>query len=113
DDTVIQEGEGHSPLVVGGWARLSVLLKNRGQTNNYLNSAIRLWKHATGNGTNTGNAYLLLSSLDLHEVTREAVYFDYARKSAESLLGQQVKSGRLEGAFGNYGEVTAAGLASF
>ena len=30
DDPVIQPGEGNSPLVIGGWARLSVLLAERG-----------------------------------------------------------------------------------
>ena len=113
DDPVIQPGEGNSPLVIGGWARLSVLLEQRHRTNNYLSAAIRLWNHATNGGTNAGSPYLLLSTLELHAVTGQAAYLDYARRSVETLLAQQTKTGRLEGAFGNYGEGTAASLASF
>ena len=113
DDPVIQPGEGHSPLVVGAWARLSVLLKRHGRTNDYLRTSLQLWNHATSGGTNVGSPYLLLSALDLHSVTGEPAYRDYARRSAESLLASQVKTGRRAGAFGNYGEATAASLASF
>ncbi len=113
DDPVVQEGEGNSPLVIGGWARLSALLDKRGRTNGYLAASLRLWKHATGGGTNVGSPYLLLSALELHSVTGQAVYREYARRSAESLLGQQRKTGWSEGAFGSYGETTAAALASF
>src|ERR1044071_3552933 len=113
DDPVVQSGEGNSPLVIGAWARLSMLLRERGRTNDYLNAAVRLWEHATKGGTNAGSPYLLLSSLELYAVTQEISYLDYARRTAESLFTQQTKAGGLEGAFGNYGEAAAAGLASF
>ena len=113
DDPIIQPGEGNSPLVIGAWARLSDVLRHRGQTNDYLNAAIRLWNHATSGGSKVGSPYLLLSALDLHAVTHEPLYLQYVRRTAESLLSQQTKTGRLEGAFGNYGEGTAAALASF
>ncbi len=113
DDPVIQAGEGNSPLVIGGWARLSALLEQRGRTNGYLNCALRLWQHTTNGGTNVGSAYLLLSALDLHAVTDQPAYLDYARRTAGQLLATQAKTGRLQGAFGNYGESTAAALASY
>jgi hypothetical protein len=113
DDPVIQAGEGNSPLVVGAWARLSKILQHRGKTNDYLERAIKLWNHATKNGQSTGSPYLLLSSMDLHTVTGKSDYLDYARRAAESLLAQQTRTGRLNGAFGNFGETTAAALASF
>jgi len=113
DDPVIQAGEGNSPLVIGGWARLGALLDQRGRTNAYQDGALRLWNHATGGGTNVGSAYLLVSALDLHAVTGQAAYLDYARRSAAALLAQHTKDGPRRGAFGSYGETTAAALASF
>ena len=113
DDPVIQEGEGNSPLVIGAWARLSALREKGGRTNNYLAAALRLWNHATNGGTNAGSPYLLLSALDLHAVTGDQAYLDYARRSVNALLAQQTTTGRLQGAFGNYGEGVAASLASF
>jgi hypothetical protein len=113
DDPVIQPGEGSSPLVVGGWARLSVLLHHRGVTNDYLDHAVRLWNHASKQGTQVGSPHLLLSALEMHRVTGEAAYLDYARRSAESLLSQQVTNGNHRGAFGAYGELSAGALASF
>jgi len=50
DDPVIQEGEGSSPLVIGGWARLSVLLNERGVQNDYLQRAVRLEPRHRGGG---------------------------------------------------------------
>jgi len=113
DDPVVQPGEGNSPLVIGAWARLSANMRQSGRTNDYLRAAVRLWNHATSGGSNAGSPYLLLSSLELHAATREPSYLQYAHRTAESLLSQQTKTGRLEGAFGNYGEGTAASLASF
>src|SRR5207249_9378968 len=98
---------------IGGWARLSALLAQRGRTNDYLAAAFRLWNHASNGGTNVGSPYLLLSALDLHAVTGETAYLDYARRSVDALLAQQAKTGRLQGAFGSYGEAAAASLASF
>jgi len=136
DDPVIQPGEGNSPFLIGGWARLSVLLKQRGVTNDYLDRAVRLWKHATmvdgGKlmvdrreknsappstinpqlSTSLGSPHLLLSALEMHRVTGEATYLDYARHSVGSLLSQQVTNGNRRGAFGDYGELSAGALAS-
>jgi hypothetical protein len=113
DDPVIQPGEGNSPLVIGGWARLSSLLSQRGISNDFLSHALRLWDYATKKGTVVGSPHLLLSALELHSATCEQAYLDYARRSVESLLAQQGTSGRLRGAFGNYGELTAGALAQF
>jgi len=113
DDPIIQAGEGNSPLVIGGWARLSALLDKRGARNEYLKAAVRLWNHATKGGTNVGNPYLLLSALELHSVTGQEEYLEYAHRSVGVLLAQQITTGQLQGAFGNYGESIAASLASF
>ena len=113
DDPVVQAGEGSSPLVIGAWARLSLLLNQRGRTNGCLDAALRLWDYSTKGGTNVGSPYLLLSALELHAVTRQSAYLDAARRGAEGLLSQQANRGRLRGAFGTFGETTAAALASF
>ena len=113
DDPVIQPGEGNSPLMIGGWARLSVLLRSRGETNDYLARAVRLWNHASKDGTQLGSPHLLLSALEMHRATSEAAYLDYARRSAESLLAQRITNGVHRGAFGEYGELSAGALASF
>jgi len=113
DDPVIQAGEGHSPLAIGGWARLSVLLKERGIENDYLERAVRLWNHATKEGTEVGGGHLLMSAAELHNVTGEQKYLDAARRCAESILAAQKDSGRHEGAFGSFGEVDAGALAFF
>ena len=111
DDPVIQPGEGHSPLAIGGWARLSVLLKRRGIENDYLERAVRLWQHATNDGASIAGGHLLLSAVELHAVTGEAQYLDAARRCAEAILSSQRETGRLRGAFGSYGEVDAGALA--
>jgi hypothetical protein len=113
DDPVVQVGEGNSPLVIAAWARLSALLSQRGRTNDFLKAAVRLWDYTTKGGTNVGSGYLLLSALELHAVTGQSNYVEYARRSVESLLAQQVSGGPLQGAFGSYGESSAAALASF
>jgi hypothetical protein len=113
DDPVIQPGEGNSPFLIGGWARLSALLNQRGVTNDYLERAVRLWQHASKAGTQLSSPHLLLSALEMHRITGEATYLDYARGSVESLLSQQVTNGIRRGAFGDYGELSAGALASF
>jgi endoglucanase len=113
DDPIVQPGEGNSPWVIGGWARLSVLLGQRGMTNDYLERAVRLWKHATKDGAQTGGPHLLFSTLELHTVTSNSAYLDFARRSVSDLLAQQIQTGPLRGAFGNYGELNAAALAQF
>lgn len=113
DDPVIQPGEGNSPLMIGGWARLAVLLKARGVTNDYLPRAVRLWNHASQGGTQVGSPHLLLSALEMHRATGLAAYLDYARRSVTNLLAQQISQGFHRGAFGDYGELSAGALASF
>ena len=125
DDPVIAPGEGHSPLVIGAWARLSAMLKEParrspfagegggGIKNDYLERALRLFDHATGGAAQTTSPHLLLSALELYAVTRQERYLDFARRSAEAILATQTTSGRMRGAFGSYGEVSAAALAQF
>lgn len=113
DDPVIQPGAGNSPLVIGAWARLCTLPDQRGVKSNYLDPARRLWNHASKNGTQLGSPHLLMSALEMHNATTDASFLDYARRSVESLLAQQVKQGRMRGAFGSYGELTAGALAQF
>ena len=113
DDPVIETGEGNSPLVIGAWARLSSLLNQRSRTNAYLEAALRLWSYSTTGKTNWGSPHLLLSALELHAATGQPAYVDAARRCAESLLTQQATAGRLHGAFGTFGELTAGALASF
>jgi hypothetical protein len=113
DDPIIQPGEGNSPLMIAGWSRLSVLLKQRGVTNDYLDRAVRLWNHASKSGTPVGSPHLLLSALEMHRVTGEAAYLSYAQRCVENLIAQQMTNGVRHGAFGDYGELIAGGLASF
>lgn len=113
DDPVIQPGEGNGPLAIGGWARLSARLDHGGITNDYLARAERLWDHATKNGAEVKHPYLLLSAIELHQVTGKLGYLDGARRGVEVLLSQQTTNGPLRGAFGSYGDSTAAALAQF
>ena len=113
DDPIITPGEGRSPLAIGGWARLSVLLQERGVENDYLDRARQLWDHATNSGTAVGGGHLLVSAVELHAVTGEQRYLDAARTCAEGILASQGQAGRLAGAFGSYGEVDAGALAFF
>jgi hypothetical protein len=113
DDPVIAAGEGRSPLAIGGWARLSVLLKGKGIENDYLERAVRLWNHATKEGTEVGGGDLLMSAVELHAVTGEQKYLEAAQRCAEAILKSQKDSGRHQGAFGSFGEVDAGALAFF
>jgi hypothetical protein len=113
DDPVIEPGEGHSPLVIGAWARLSAMLRKSAVKNDYLERAIRLFNHATAGAAETTSPHLLLSALELHDVTGDQRYLEFARRSAEATLATQTTSGRMRGAFGTYGEVSAAALAVF
>src|SRR5207247_5317382 len=60
-----------------------------------------------------GSPHLLLAAVDLHRLTGEQSYLDYARKSAATLMAAQTRSGRHKGAWGESGEITAGALASF
>lgn len=113
DDPVFTPGEGNSPLAIGAWARLAALLAEKGAKTKYLDHAERLWNHATKRGTQVASPHLLLSALEMHRATGQQTYLDAARRGAEELLRQQTTAGRMRGAFGTYGAVTAAALAQF
>ena len=113
DDPVIAPGEGQSPLAIGAWARLSAMLADRAIPNDYLERAIRLFDHVAAGGGPSASPHLLISALELHAVTGDRRYAEFARRSAEAILATQVTAGRLRGAFGSYGEVSAAALALF
>jgi len=72
-----------------------------GERNDYLERATRLWKHASKGGTQTASPHLLLSSLEMHRVTQQSPYFDFAQSSVTSLLSQQATNGIHHGAFGD------------
>lgn len=115
DDPVIdpEKKEGSSPLVIGAWARMSQMLNRRGVKNDYLDRAVRLLDHASNGMVPDGSPHLLLSALDMYEVTGEKRYFDYARGNVEKILDSQAVGGRMRGAFGSFGDWNAAAVASF
>jgi hypothetical protein len=113
DDPVIDPGEGSSPLMIGGWARLSTLLSERGIETGYMDHAVRYWSYVTAGGTKAHGPHLMLSSLDMYEATDEERYLDFAKQSVEVMLESQVTEGRRKGAFGVYGEHAAGALATF
>jgi hypothetical protein len=115
DDPIINnaDGEGSSPLAIGAWARMSEILKKRNIENDYLDTAARYFDHLTKGGTETGSPHVMLSSMDMHTVTGEQRYLDFARASVENILDGQVVTGRLKGAFGDFGEWNAAAIAVF
>ncbi|MBI5092188.1 MAG: glycoside hydrolase family 9 protein [Candidatus Hydrogenedentes bacterium] len=113
DDPIVQAGgEGNSPLAIGGWARLSVLLVACGIENDYLARAVKAWDHVTSAGGAEGAPLMLISAVDLYSVTREDRYLAFARRSVEALLGT-AKDGALPGGYANSGDIPAAALAYF
>jgi len=115
DDPVIDpdKKEGNSPLVIGVWARMSAMLDKRGIKNDYMDHAVRYWDYISKDVRYAGSPHVLVSALDMYQVTGERRYLDYARGSVEEILGSQLVVGRLRGAFGSFGEWNAAALASF
>jgi hypothetical protein len=113
DDPVIQPGEGQSPLVIAAWARIGRLLTAQGTQNDYADRALRYWRYLTEKSPPGSSPLLLLTALEMHALTGEQDYFDYAQRSAATLLAQQVRSGRFRGAWGASGEITAGALAAF
>ena len=109
DDPVIDAQPGHSPLVVGAWARLA----SQGAAGDYLGRAVRLFDHETNQGTAAGSPHLLLSAMELHRVTGETRYLDFCRRSVQAILAAQERQGRHQGAFAGYGEIGAGAIASF
>ena len=113
DDPVILEGNGNSPLAIGGWARLSQIMRERGIQNDYLSHAERLWNYMTAQGAGLGYSLLVWSALEMHSVTGQERYRQFARDSVEKMLAGQVEMGRLRGAFGAYGEYDAVAVGLF
>jgi hypothetical protein len=56
---------------------------------------------------------LLISTIDLHKVTREPALLDYARANSEALLKTGKSGGQLAGGYSESGDVPAAALAYF
>ena len=70
DDPIVREGEGNSPLAIGGWALLGSLHPAADGRNPYLENSVRLWIHAIEREKTPGNPLLLLSGIDLYKITR-------------------------------------------
>lgn len=113
DDPLIDPGEGSSPFVVVVWTRLGKMLEKQGQSNDLQERARRYWKYMTEKDTGFSSPLLLLVALDMHKLTEEASFAEYARRTAENLLKGQAREGRMRGAWGNSGEIVAGALAAF
>ncbi len=111
DDPIVLEGEGNSPLAIGGWAKMSVLLNERQTENDYLDRAIKSWEYAAEK--DEGNPLLLISTIDLFLVTKDGHLRDHARKSVETILAKSPQEGMLGGGYADSGDVPAAALAHF
>ncbi|HUW61945.1 MAG TPA: glycoside hydrolase family 9 protein [Candidatus Bathyarchaeia archaeon] len=113
DDPIVREGEGNSPLAIGGWALLGSLNPDKDGHNPYLAYSVKLWEQATGREKTPGNPLLLLSAIDLYKITREDRYLEYGRRTVDTLLASGNPDGALAGGYGNTGDVPAAALATF
>ncbi|NUM56379.1 MAG: glycoside hydrolase family 9 protein [Candidatus Hydrogenedentes bacterium] len=111
DDPIVLEGEGHSPLAIGAWAKLSALLKERQTENDYLERAFKAWEYAAAKAD--GDPLLLISTVDLFVVTKDGHFRDHARKSVETILANAPAEGLLGGGYAGSGDVPAAALAHF
>lgn len=116
DDPIVQDGEGHSPLAIGGWALLGQTLTERRVPNDYLARSVGLWEHATAAtaaASAASDPLLLLSSVDLYLVTGEERYLAFCRRCVEGLLASGDAHGKLGGGYGDTGDIPAAALAYF
>jgi hypothetical protein len=113
DDPIVIEGAGSSPLGIGAWARLARILRERGIETDYLPRAVRLWEHATANGTAVPNPLLLISSVDLYNETKEERYLTYCHDNVNAILATGDPEGQLAGGYGESGDIPAAALAYF
>ncbi|MCC6798337.1 MAG: glycoside hydrolase family 9 protein [Candidatus Hydrogenedentes bacterium] len=111
DDPVVLEGEGNSPLAIGGWAKLGALLDERQTENDYLERAFKSWEYVATK--DEGNPLLLISTIDLFVVTKDGHFRDFARKSVETILAKSPAEGMLGGGYAESGDVPAAALAHF
>ncbi len=112
DDPIVTPGEGNSPLAIGGWALLGALHPAMDGRNPHLSNSIRLWEHATAKEP-AGSPLLLLSGIDLFQITKEDRYLDYCRHAVETLLAAGKPDGSLAGGYGNTGDIPAAALSQF
>jgi hypothetical protein len=112
DDPIVLEGEGHSPLAIGGWARLARRLDARGIPNDYFARAIRYFDYATRAG-GLDNPLLLISAVDLHRAGGAARFLEFARQSVETILAGSPPEGMLKGGYADTGDIPAAALAHF
>jgi hypothetical protein len=113
DDPIVIEGEGNSPLAIGAWARLARILGDRGIDTDYLPRAIKLWEHATANGTAVPNPLLLISSVDLYNETQEDRFLTYCHDNVNAILATGDPEGQLTGGYAESGDVPAGALAYF
>jgi hypothetical protein len=100
-------------LLIGGWARLSVLLKKRGLKNDLPRPCRAALETREQGGHAVGQSASAVECAGDASRHGDATYLDYARRSVESLLSQQATNGNHRGAFGDYGELSAGALASF
>jgi len=112
DDPIVREGEGNSPLAIGGWALLGSMHAKDGH-NPYLANSVRLWEHSISREKAPGDPLLLLSSIDLYRITKDDRYLEYGRRAVDTLLASGNPDGALAGGYGNTGDVPAAALARF
>jgi hypothetical protein len=113
DDPIVQEPEGHSPLAIGGWARLGKLLEARGIQNDYLSRAEKLWDYATAGGTSGPDPLLLVSTIDLYSVTHDDRYLAYVRRNIEGLITAAGPDSVVKGGYADSGDVPVVALAYF
>lgn len=111
DDPIVKEGEGNSPLAIGGWIRLGGLLDAIKVENDYRARAVRLWEHAAAKAPS--DPLLLISGLDLFLATREERYRAYCQNSVQGLLASGDANGQLAGGCEGTGDIPAAALACF
>ncbi|MFH1742719.1 MAG: glycoside hydrolase family 9 protein [bacterium] len=113
DDPIVIEGNGNSPLAIGGWARLARILESREIKTDYLDRAVRLWEHATQKGTTHSDPLLLISTVDLYKVTGEERFLTFCQETVKELLASGNPEGQLTGGYANSGDIPAAALAHF
>lgn len=121
DDPIVLESEGHSPLAIGGWARLGRLLAARGVKTDFLERARRSWERRATDPAALADPLLLLSALDLHDASGDARLREFALLAARRILFTDAappdappvatEQPRIRGGYGDSGDVPAAALA--
>jgi hypothetical protein len=115
DDPIVLEGEGHSPLAIGGWARLGTLLRARRIDNDFVALATKLWERCAEGPSAKADPLLLISTLELYAATNEERFFNFAEQCRNQIcLSEPRGSGEtLKGGYGDSGDIPAAALALF